>query len=93
MPRCVFCGKEVEIIDRVGRLEECPHCSRDLHSCVQCNLYDRSYHNDCRENQSPYVSDKERANFCEFFKFGRDVQSQNKEIDESKKKLENLFKK
>ncbi len=93
MPICAFCGAEVEIIDKVGRLDECHSCKRDLHSCLQCKFYDRSFHNQCRENQAPYVSDKERANFCEFFSFGRDAQSENKAADVAKNKLEELFKK
>lgn len=93
MPVCAFCGAEVEIIDRVGRLDECPSCKRDLHSCLQCKFYDRSFHNQCTENQSPYVSDKERANFCEFFSFGREVEGERRASEESKRKLETLFKK
>lgn len=93
MPSCVFCGTEIEIIDRVGRLSECPHCKKDLHSCLQCKLYDRSFHNQCRESQSGYISDKERSNFCEFFDFGRDVTSEKVQIDEAKKKLDGLFRK
>ncbi len=91
--RCTFCGAEVEIIDRVGRLEECPSCKRDLHCCLQCALYDRTYHNQCRENQSQIVSDKETSNFCEFFQFGRDAEDEHKRADEAKGKLDDLFRK
>ena len=93
MPRCAFCGTDVEVVDRVGRLDECPSCRRDLHSCLQCQLYDRSYHNQCRESQSGYISDKERSNFCEFFTFGRDVEKEKSDIGAAKKKLEGLFNK
>lgn len=93
MPTCVFCGKEVEIIGRVGRLNECPACRRDLHSCLQCRLYDRSYHNQCRESQSGYIADKERANFCEFFEFGRDAKMENIAAHDAKRKLNDLFRK
>jgi hypothetical protein len=91
--KCAFCGAEVEIIDRVGRLEECTGCGKYLHSCLQCKLYDRSFHNQCRESQAPYVSDKENANFCEFFEFGREVEAEKKNIGDAKKKLESLFRK
>lgn len=92
MNRCFFCGAEVEIIDRkVGRLDECEHCRRDLHACLQCRLYDRSFHNQCRESQAQYVADKERSNFCEFFAFGRDAEGERKTVDDVKKKLEELF--
>ena len=91
--KCALCGYEVCVIDRVGRLDECPNCHRDLHSCFQCQLYDRSYHNGCRETQSSYVADKERSNFCEFFTFGRDVTLAKKTIADAKTKLDGLFKK
>lgn len=91
--KCVFCGTDVEVIDgRVGRLEDCPECGKYLHSCLQCGFYDRSYHNECRENQAPMVADKENANFCEFFNFGREVESEKKNVADAKSKLESLFK-
>lgn len=93
MPRCTFCDAEVEVIDRVGRLDECPSCKRDLHACLQCQLYERGAHNQCRESQSGYITDKERSNFCEFFIFGRDVKRENLDINKTKEKLESLFKK
>ena len=93
MPKCVFCGAEVEIVDRkVGRQDECESCRRDLHCCLQCRFYDRSYHNKCRESQAQVVSDKEGSNFCEFFEFGRDADGDREVADESKRKLEDLFK-
>lgn len=94
MPRCFFCGAEVEILDRkVGRLDECESCGRDLHACFQCRLYDRSYHNQCRESQAQYVTDKERSNFCEFFEFGRDAEGDKKTAADAKRKLDELFRK
>lgn len=92
MPKCVFCGAEVELVDRkAGRLDECPSCKRDIHSCMQCRFYDRSYHNQCRENQARMVSDKEKSNFCEFFEFGRDALAEKNAADGAKKKLEEIF--
>ncbi len=94
MPTCYFCGAEVEIIDRkVGRMDECPSYRRDLHSCMQCRFYDRSYHNQCRENQAQQVADKEKSNFCEFFEFGRDSGGERKAVDDARKKLEEIFRK
>ena len=92
MPRCAFCGAEVEVVGRVGRQDECAACKRDLHACLQCRLYDRSYHNQCRESQAAYVADKERSNFCEFFELGREVASERAAMDAAKKKLDDLFK-
>lgn len=91
--RCAFCGAEIQIEDRVGRRDECPHCRRDLHACLQCRFYDRSYHNQCRETQAEYVADKERSNFCDYFQFGREVDAQGQAAEDAKQKLEGLFKK
>ncbi len=93
MPICYFCGTEIEIIFKIGRLEECPRCGKYLHSCMQCKFYDRSYHNDCRENQAPPVGDKEDANFCEFFQLGRDAVKEKEDAASAKAGLEALFKK
>lgn len=60
---------------------------------MQCRFYDRSYHNQCRESQAALVSDKEKSNFCEFFEFGRDAASEAERAKESKKRLEELFRK
>lgn len=93
MPSCAFCGTNIEIEGRVGRADECPNCGRDLHACLQCRLYDRSYHNQCRETEAGCVTDKERSNFCEFFEFGRDAESEKAKAEASKKSLDELFKK
>ena len=38
-----------------------------LHSCVNCDFYDRSYAQDCKETSADEVSDKEKKNFCDYF--------------------------
>jgi len=92
-PNCVFCGKPVDLEVKIGRLHECPSCGHYLHACLQCRFYDRSYHNECREIQARQVGDKENANFCEFFEFGRDVAKEKSKVEETKSKLDALFKK
>jgi hypothetical protein len=91
MPDCIFCGKDVEVIVKIGRLDECQHCGHYIHCCMQCIFYDRSYHNHCRETEAPRIADKEAANFCEFFRFGRDAKKEKAGTDEAKRKLEALF--
>lgn len=90
--KCAFCGLEIEIEGRVGRRDECPQCKRDLHACLQCRFYDRSYHNQCRESQAEYVGDKERSNFCDYFQFGRESENEKSAAEDAKRKLEGLFK-
>lgn len=64
---CHSCKKEVKLEATVSRTEECPHCSADVHCCLNCVNYDTSAHNRCREPQAEWVSDREKANFCDYF--------------------------
>jgi len=96
--QCYFCHKELEIGERVGRQDTCPHCSRDLHICKNCQFYDENAYNECHEPQADRVVEKERSNFCDYFVFitgGGDSRTAQKEnsADETKRKLEALFKK
>ncbi len=50
------------------RNDECPKCGGDLHSCIQCLSYEPGRDNDCAEVQAERVVDKERSNFCDWFK-------------------------
>lgn len=67
---CWKCGAAIEEISgarKVLRTDTCPKCESDLHACKNCQFYDRQYHNECRETQAEWVSDKERANYCDYF--------------------------
>ena len=91
---CVFCSHEIVVEDRVFRTESCPHCHRDLHCCLQCRFYDPSAHHECRESSAEFVSDKERANFCDYFVFDLQMKTNiQKEAEEARAKLDALFKK
>jgi hypothetical protein len=95
MKLCHRCGKEVNAADRVSRTATCSHCGSSLHSCLNCAFYDPHAHNKCREPQSEYVSDREKANFCDFFTFREselDKKTKDK-VAEAKKTWEELFKK
>jgi hypothetical protein len=64
---CFDCGSRLELSERIGFRELCPGCGRSLHVCLNCDFYDSSFNNQCREPQAERVIDKERANFCEYF--------------------------
>lgn len=53
---------------KVGRQDECPHCYASLHCCKMCGFYDKSAYNECKEPMADRILDKEKANFCDFFK-------------------------
>lgn len=64
---CHHCRNEVKIEGFISRTDDCPHCGSDVHCCLNCELYDTSAHNRCREPQAEWVSDREKANFCDYF--------------------------
>ncbi|MCR4580209.1 MAG: hypothetical protein K5681_07680 [Treponema sp.] len=64
---CWKCRKETNIVKPL-RGDECPHCHADLHACRACDFYESGSHNDCRESSAEFVKDKERSNFCDYFR-------------------------
>ena len=64
---CWKCRKEIAI-EKPVRGDECPLCHADLHVCKACDFYENGAHNDCRESSADMVTDKERANFCDYFR-------------------------
>ena len=69
---CWKCKKEINV-ESVQRSTECPLCHADLHSCKGCKFYAPGNHYDCKENVDSPISDKERANFCDFFMKKTDI--------------------
>jgi len=64
---CWHCGNELSALD-YGRQETCAKCGRDTRTCKNCGFYDPKAHNECHENQAERVVEKERSNFCDYFK-------------------------
>lgn len=79
---CWKCGKDNQIQD-VFRTTDCSFCSADLHSCKQCKFYSKGLHNDCKESSADFISDKEKANFCDYFSVNLNLtgSNNNKSID------------
>ena len=71
---CWKCKKEIPL-EKVSRLDECPLCHADLHVCKACDFYESGAHNDCRETSADMVTEKERANFCDYFRYSRKLNS------------------
>ena len=94
--KCVFCRADLSIKGNVSRRDTCPHCQGDLRCCKQCNYYDPSAYNECREVSSERIMDKERANFCDYFVLKGSSAAGNGHFDKTNKAkaaLEALFKK
>jgi hypothetical protein len=93
MGTCWSCGKKIDP-NQYHRQDSCPHCGRDTHACKNCEFHDRAFNNECRESSADRVVDKEKSNFCDFFKpSGRPGTGGAKSADDLKKAAEALFKK
>lgn len=92
--QCFHCLKVISLAATdVGRREECSHCRSDVHVCKNCEFYDAQVYNECRETQADVCREKERANFCDFF---RPKSGSRSIVDEKTKMMaaaEALFKK
>ena len=65
---CFSCQKEMTFSDaKIGFREECASCRADVHVCKNCEFYDAKAYNECHEPAADRVTEKERANRCEFF--------------------------
>jgi hypothetical protein len=71
MATCFNCNAELDLSgENVSRKETCPHCYADLHSCKMCSFYDSSAYNECKEPMADRIVEKEKSNFCDYFKLG-----------------------
>ncbi|MCB0321860.1 MAG: hypothetical protein KDD60_13120 [Bdellovibrionales bacterium] len=97
---CAHCGKEIPSLPSsahsVGRRETCPSCDGDLHCCLQCEFFDRSAYNECREPQADRVLDKDRSNHCDYFRITQNLNQRNLSQASQKQRaladLDKLFK-
>lgn len=94
MGKCYYCGAVIE--EKVYRNTVCPQCGKDLKSCINCEFYSPGSHWDCRETIPEAVRDKERANFCDFFRLSDGTReggskSVEREKDDHKKAFDGLF--
>ncbi len=67
--QCWKCGIELKnLLLPFSRYEECSACKCDLHCCIACKSYDLSVSDSCHEDRADFVLDKDKANFCDYFK-------------------------
>lgn len=65
---CYRCGASLASLSLpLSRQDACPSCSVYLHVCKMCVSFDPNVAEQCREDDAEAVSEKERANFCEWF--------------------------
>ncbi len=89
---CFHCKTALKFPERVGRSETCDKCGYDVHVCYNCIHYDTKAYNECREPMADRVLDKDRRNFCDYYKLGAAGTAANDEKSAALKKLDDLFK-
>lgn len=91
---CWRCGAPiVDIPLPFGRTAECLQCRAELHVCRMCEFFDPSVAQSCREPVADVVKDKERANYCDYFRPVPNAYrpSNNAEASAARAQLEALF--
>ncbi len=73
---CYRCGASLaELSLPLSRMDECPSCTVYLHACRMCQFFDPAVPKQCREDDANEINaqDKEKANFCDYFRPGEGV--------------------
>lgn len=94
--RCFACDEAIALAagERVGFRDSCPRCGADLHACRNCEFWDASAYNECREPQAERVTERDRANRCDYFQpGGRAGGEPEQERQRARSRLDDLFKK
>ena len=91
MKKCHKCGAAVDV-EKVSRRDECPRCGADLHVCLNCRFHDEGRANQCFEPQAEKVKEKDRSNYCDYFRFKEEGQKVSGRKD-AEKLWKDLFKK
>jgi hypothetical protein len=66
---CWRCGAGLTALSLpLSRMDECPECTVSLHVCRMCSFYDPVVAKACREDDADEVKEKERPNFCDYFR-------------------------
>lgn len=91
---CLRCGASLSSLSLpLSRRDQCPECDADLHVCKMCVHFDKTVPRQCREDGAEDVTDKDRPNFCDWFKPSASAfdQGAKSEADAAKDALAALF--
>lgn len=91
---CYRCGESLAILSLpLSRRDQCPACSADLHVCKMCVYFDPTVTRQCREDGAEDVKEKDRPNFCDWFRPNDSAfdPNQRAEADAAKAALDALF--
>ncbi|HLW56915.1 MAG TPA: hypothetical protein VKY27_05985 [Bacteriovoracaceae bacterium] len=95
MSACYKCGTELpkSFSVFISRSDTCTQCRTDIRCCRMCQFYDPQSYNECRESSADRITDKEKANFCDYFKLSSSYNDPNKEREDQLARAAALFKK
>lgn len=80
---CYRCGASLAALSLpFSRQDECPECQNYLHVCKMCVYFDARVPRQCREDGAEEVREKDRLNFCDWYK------PSDAAFDESRKNVE-----
>lgn len=66
---CYRCGGSLAALTLpLSRRDLCPECSAHVHVCRMCQYFDPHVTGQCLEDDAEEVIEKERVNFCDWFK-------------------------
>ena len=91
---CFRCGASLARLSLpFTRRDLCPECSVELHVCKMCVHFDVNVPSQCREDDAEDVTEKELANFCEYYEPSGSAFDPKKktEADQSLEALEAMF--
>ncbi len=91
---CWNCGKSLESIPLpISRHAHCPSCFEPVHSCRMCRFHAESVPGQCEDERADPPTQKENANFCEYFKPRQNAWSKQRGVaaDSAKARLDALF--
>jgi hypothetical protein len=92
--RCYRCGESLAALSLpLSRQDECPGCGNYLHVCRMCVYFDPRVPRQCREDGAEEVREKDRLNFCDWFRPSEKAYDPDRkaEEDEARAALEALF--
>ena len=90
MKQCHKCGRAIEE-EFVSRRGECRGCGADLRVCLNCCFYDPNRSNQCFEPQAEKVKEKDRSNYCDYFRLA-DAGEKRSAKEDAEKLWKDLFK-
>ena len=80
---CYYCGKPADEV--ITRSLLCSSCRKELRVCLNCKFYKKDAYWDCSKDIPEQVTDKDRANFCDFFVYTVKIDKEKQEKNQKAK--------